>query len=187
MSRRHPQITVHMVAASDGAGESVLHVPLANGSARTASSTLTPSAGHAGVRHDVVPVATRTLDDLVGDAPPVSLIKCDVEGHEPAVIRGARRILTGSRPALLVEIEQRHRDDDIRGTFSELDALGYAGFALFPGGLRPVARFDVDRDQLRFLDGDPFADRALPADYVRDFLFVPYGSEIIAAFGLDPA
>ena len=39
---------------------------------------------------------------------PVSLIKCDVEGHEGEVFRGAEQLLRQDRPILLFECEQRH-------------------------------------------------------------------------------
>ena len=46
--------------------------------------------------------------ELVPQDSPISFIKCDVEGHEFAVLRGAERLLARSKPALLVEIEERH-------------------------------------------------------------------------------
>ncbi|GAA2079893.1 FkbM family methyltransferase [Pseudolysinimonas kribbensis] len=38
----------------------------------------------------------------------VAFIKVDVEGFEPSVIEGARRIIDRDRPSLLLEIEDRH-------------------------------------------------------------------------------
>lgn len=48
-----------------------------------------------------VPVVVETLDNLVGDRRP-SLIKIDVEGSELDVLRGARRILTGTCPPVVL-------------------------------------------------------------------------------------
>jgi hypothetical protein len=48
------------------------------------------------------------LDNLVGGSRPVSLVKIDVEGHEADVLEGASELLERDRPALAVEIEQRH-------------------------------------------------------------------------------
>ncbi len=46
----------------------------------------------------------RTLDDLLGDRP-VRFLKIDVEGHEPDVLRGARRVLaSGQIEYVLIEL-----------------------------------------------------------------------------------
>lgn len=44
------------------------------------------------------------LDDLFGRLPHIDVIKCDVEGHELAVLRGATDVLNKHRPAWLVEV-----------------------------------------------------------------------------------
>ncbi|HUO48946.1 MAG TPA: FkbM family methyltransferase, partial [Acidimicrobiales bacterium] len=49
-----------------------------------------------------IPVAVRTLDELVGDDPP-ALIKIDVEGAELDVLRGAQALLAEQAPVLLFE------------------------------------------------------------------------------------
>lgn len=55
---------------------------------------------------DVV-VDTTTLDHCLAEsAPPVRLIKIDVEGAEHSVIRGATQTLSRLRPALLVEVHE---------------------------------------------------------------------------------
>ena len=43
------------------------------------------------------------LDDLLGDLPRLDFVKMDVEGHEPAALRGFWRNLTRHRPALVIE------------------------------------------------------------------------------------
>jgi FkbM family methyltransferase len=54
-----------------------------------------------------ITVETIPLDDLVESGKvlqPIRLVKLDVEGFEGEVLRGMRRILTRSRPILLVEV-----------------------------------------------------------------------------------
>jgi FkbM family methyltransferase len=66
-------------------------------------------------------VRARPLDDVLDErgAAHVDAIKCDVEGAELAVLRGARRTLARDRPALLVEVDERwaarygHRGADV--------------------------------------------------------------------------
>ena len=56
------------------------------------------------------PVQVTTLDRYFADksARKIRLIKCDAEGHELEVFRGARQILTTHHPHLLFECEIRH-------------------------------------------------------------------------------
>jgi FkbM family methyltransferase len=96
------------------------------------------------------------LDD-VALTRPVRFIKMDVEGAEPHVVTGARRMLREDRPLLLSELHPTQlgraagatADDFLR----QLRALGYAA---------------------RTIDGAPL-DRA-PADAVVSVIFEPVGS-----------
>ena len=52
-------------------------------------------------------VTIRTLDDVVaaeGWTQPVSLLKIDVEGHEPEVLKGAQQVLNRDKPVVLFEV-----------------------------------------------------------------------------------
>src|SRR5262249_17858054 len=114
------------------------------------------------------------LDELLPPPSRVTFIKCDVEGHEAAVLRGATSTLKRWHPALFIELEQRHQADggDIGDTVAQLLALDYAGYAVHPGALRPLEEFDLQRDQLDYLQRE-FMPYAMPPGYVHDFLFVP--------------
>jgi hypothetical protein len=121
-----------------------------------------------------VEVATVTLDAALGDdADRVSFVKIDVEGHELPLLHGAQRTLATARPALLVEIEHRHSGRQMTDTFEHLAGLGYVASAIGPGGLVPLDEFDLERDQLAYLDGGFQGE--MPREYVHDFLFVPAG------------
>jgi FkbM family methyltransferase len=53
---------------------------------------------------DTVDVQTMPLDEVCGsESGAVTLVKLDVEGHETAVLEGARRVLENGRARLLVE------------------------------------------------------------------------------------
>lgn len=72
-----------------------------------------------------------TLDRVAqGTVERLTFIKCDVEGHELAALRGARSLLQECRPALLVEVSG---DPDQAGSranelFTDLRALGYGAY-----------------------------------------------------------
>jgi len=95
---------------------------------------------------DSMTVETRVLDEVLDEcgARPVALIKCDVEGHEYEVFRGAMRTLREDRPVLVFECQDfRHPDGQIGRVFGMLEALGYEGsFFDDTNCLRPIAEFD---------------------------------------------
>jgi hypothetical protein len=80
-------------------------------------------------------------------------------------------------PAIVVEIEQRHRTDPIEETFSYLLGLGYIGYFLASSGLRPLPEFDATRFQAAALTSG-FVAYGMPEDYVSDFLFVAPGTSL---------
>jgi len=143
-------------------------VPLVAGRPVTALASL--GAPAPGVEHEVVAVPVVTLDAALAGRRAPSLVKCDVEGLELEVLRGAERTLRAARPTLLVEIEQRHQAAPIDATFAYLRELGYEGWFFGPRGLAPLAEFDVERDQLAHLRPG-VAEYGMPHGYVADFLF----------------
>ena len=68
-------------------------------------------------------------------------------------------------------------DTGIDEVFGHLAARGYEGYVLRDGGLRPVAEFDVDRDQVAFLRPHAVFSAA-PAGYLHNFLFVAAGTDL---------
>lgn len=96
---RSPQVSVRNAAVSDQPGTMQLCIPQEDGR---------PVRGHASLSRVVSEatyetVAVSTLDDVIGDACP-SFMKIDVEGHELAVLRGARQFLERCRPTMVVEM-----------------------------------------------------------------------------------
>ena len=74
-------------------------------------------------------VKLKHLDDILNQRKlRVSFIKCDVEGHEIEVFRGALGILKADRPNLLVEIEKQHVDQPIQEHFAFFLNQNYKGY-----------------------------------------------------------
>jgi len=132
------------VALSDHAGRAQLCLPQGHDSFE-GCATLdpeNPAYGH-GLVYEV---ETVRLDDLPLEGS-VGLMKVDVEGHELAVLRGARAMLVRDRPNLIVEAEERHRHDAVGSLRAFLEPLGYRGWFLHDRGLLPVEDFRPELHQ----------------------------------------
>jgi FkbM family methyltransferase len=174
---RRPNVRLCPGAASDHVGRQVLAVPLYRGHRLGALATLgTPPVESERTEIDLV-----TVDSLLGKDPnwagKVSFIRCDVVGHEAQALAGAAGIIRRCLPAIFVEIEQRHRRDRIQDTLDWLTGFAYDGYFVKHDRLVPLSRFDVDADQLAFLDSD-FVPYGMPVGYVHYFLFVPHGTDV---------
>jgi FkbM family methyltransferase len=149
-------VTVVPLALSASTGQRSLYRPEGPPSP---GATLEERGAGAG-RPLAVPV--ESLDCFLERHPlrPIHFIKCDVEGHELDVFRGAERLLTEDHPLLLFECEQRHHGDrPIRRVFQYLNALGYRGRYFQFGRLQPP--------------GTPLPEWNVPGqrDYVNNFVF----------------
>ena len=138
-----PNVNVHSVALSNRAGSANLHIPIDGSGVEHDASASIEHSGFAKARDQLVPL--RTLDSYQFEG--VSLIKIDVEGHEYSVIEGAEKTIVSSRPALLIEIEQRHIDRPIEAVFGKILEFGYQGFFMGILGLIPLEEFDAARHQ----------------------------------------
>lgn len=162
---RRGSLDLRVEALGNESGSAILYVPLRNGRADDESASLAEGEGES-IR---IEVPVRRLDDYGLDN--VKVIKMDVEGRELPALEGASATIRRWRPAILVEIEQRHHAEPIAGVFAQIDSIvgsGYATSFLGPGNqMRPLKEFDVERDQLALRDNP------LSRAYVRNFFFLP--------------
>jgi FkbM family methyltransferase len=164
--RLRGRVEVLELALGDDAALLPLHVPSLGARVVDTRASLHADA-NPGLALAAITVAVRRLDDL--GLPPLSGIKLDVEGHELAALRGAERTLARDRPALLVEIEERHRAGATTEVFAWLGARGYRGWFLDGGVLHPIAAFDAARDQAPAEAKQPGSRRR--GRYINNFLF----------------
>lgn len=74
-------------------------------------------------------VQVRRLDDLLGDAP-VHFIKCDAEGFDLEVLKGAQRMLARCKPIILVEVAPLFMLGGPQNWLVLYDLLRQAGYVL---------------------------------------------------------
>jgi len=157
------------IAASNGRGVARFEVP------RDSAGGSIPPLGslehRTGTAVTAFDVRTLLVDDLVPPASEVSAIKIDVEGHELAVLEGSIETITRCRPALVVEIEQRHlRGSTVEEVVQWLLGFGYQAWGIAGRDLLRWSQFDSYEWQGRWLDG---RNARLPSSYVNNFLFLP--------------
>ena len=160
------RITLYPVALSDSDGQCEIRLPLDNPS----WATIDPHnrlALAADVPMQAIIVQTRRLDGYGLNN--VGFIKIDVEGHEEAVLHGARETIARNRPTLLIEIEERHNSGSIERVRKFLESMGYQGFFFYEGKMHQIADFSVARDQ-------PVANVGVSGKlgrYINNFIFRP--------------
>jgi FkbM family methyltransferase len=135
-------VVVERCAVGAGAGHGTLFVP---DDANRGMSRLTS----AGLRdHAEVPVDIRSLDQLAEQhgLTRVDLVKIDVEGFEPLVITGGKRLLERQRPTLIFEYNEKLWTANGHDLGSVVDLLRQAGYELF---------FEIHRSGLRRLGPRP--------------------------------
>jgi FkbM family methyltransferase len=113
-------IACEPLALSDTDGGAVLHLSASDMSASLCAD-FDPHPT------DSVPVKTITLDSYLGAANFQGrlVIKVDVEGHEPAFFRGARRTLHSLQPDIVAEVAVDY-DDDTKALLRD------AGYRFYP-------------------------------------------------------
>ena len=116
------KIHLHPFALSNESGTATLRFPILNGTRYHGWGSLEKNFSEESevISHEV---EIKVLDEQ--ELPPVGFIKIDVEGHERAVLEGAKAILEEQRPRLLIEIEEQHAGEECQKTFELLKSLRY--------------------------------------------------------------
>jgi FkbM family methyltransferase len=138
-------IRVHELAASDGNGRTTIHVPVIDGQPAYGYSSCENVWPHGGEMQ--LSIETRTIDSFAFDD--VALMKIDVEGHELAVLHGARETIARNKPAIIIEAEERHRSGAVESVASFLAPFGYKGKYLVKAEEISLEHFDTHRDQAK--------------------------------------
>lgn len=135
-SFRLGNLSIENIGLSDTTGSSYLVRGWVGDGGATLCEHDTSTADAAADGLETISVEIDTIDNrlIAYGSPPISFIKCDVEGHELKTFRGAIETITRHRPTLLFECN--HELCNEGSLFSFLRSLGYDG--IFFDGRRPV-------------------------------------------------
>jgi FkbM family methyltransferase len=158
------RIHLEGVALSDQAKQTVLRVVRDNYGLSTIETKNQLAVVGSQSDIDMQEVEAKPLDSF--QFSDVSLIKIDVEGHEEAVVNGARETIDRNRPVLLIESEDRHNPGAPRRLAEWFFERDYRAYYLKNQHL-------MDFSTLREEDTNPENLVNGSSDYINNFLFIP--------------
>ncbi len=127
-------VDLRMTALSDACGTTTFNRAYAG---HGGGSIETDSSEH--VESETIEVETTTLDTIKDSLPrPIQFIKCDVEGHEDSVFKGATQLLSEDKPVILVEIHEC----TVPSIADQLHQLGYSGSFIAGSQQFPISDFN---------------------------------------------
>jgi FkbM family methyltransferase len=142
-------VVVHPFGLSDSAGELVLHTPIKRrGGMGFGTAHL---GGAAGAATAAQTVKLTTLDRFAAAVPldRLDFIKADIEGWELHMLRGGLDTIARYRPAIFLEVDQRHLQragSTPAAIWSALQPLGYS--ARYAPSFDPVDGYAATGDYL---------------------------------------
>lgn len=163
-------VDLRQIALADTAGTARLAVPARVGGHGLGSLRDTSGEDQ---QLDHFEVRTERLDALGLDK--VAFVKIDVEGFEEAVLSGAEQTIARDRPALLIEIEERHNAGGLSRIRERLQHAGYSGWFLRGDAWQSIGRFDPATDQQSDAMLAAAGRRRDEVGYVNNFLFLSDG------------
>lgn len=173
---RNRTVIISDIALSRSSDRSVLRVPIIDGVLVHGCSSVTSEVADKFPHAKEVAVRMEPLDGVYsGD---VGFIKIDVEGHEEAVLEGARQTIIRCQPRMQVELEESIAPGAIDRVAAFFRDLGYRGYFIFQRQLRPIEQFD--RRAMQNPANYPDLKASLEQRerfglYIYNFLFMPHG------------
>jgi len=123
-------IHIYNQAISNQIGETLITVPMQSGVRNYFRASISDMVNEADSKY-TLPIKTTTLDSLcLKIAANISLIKCDIEGHELECLQGSEQILNTAKPAWLIEVSGNPDKNDSSSyqVFELLQGKGYRAF-----------------------------------------------------------
>ncbi len=173
---RSQTVIISDVALSRSSGSSVIRVPIIDGVLVHGCSSMTQAVARKFPEAKEIQIRTEPLDRIYSGE--LGFMKIDVEGHEEAVLEGARNTIGRWQPRLQVELEESIAPGSIARVAALLRSLGYRGYFIFQRQLKPIEQFDRDimQNPANYPDLKAGLDqRERFGRYIYNFLFFPRG------------
>jgi len=161
-SSRKKNISIHNIGLSDKNAQKILYIPYIKKTLATPLASLNKPVKTEYLERKI---NIKALDDF--KFKDVDFIKIDVEGNELNVIKGSIKTIEKYKPILLIEIEQRHNQENIESIFNFIKSLGYDGFFFKNKIKESLDKFNYEIDQKKYLK-NPDSKK-----YINNFFFIP--------------
>lgn len=160
--KRLSNVSLWKIGVSSHTGEASFHVPLKRSGSIGYGTSYVHGEGEETIEDPYLTEAIQviTLDDFVAreKISSVSLIKVDVEGHEMAVLQGAKNMIETYAPAVFIEVQEeslQRAGSSVEALFSFFDELGYRSLRVDEEDNCLVANHDREKsDYLFYKDRD---------------------------------
>lgn len=140
-------VSCHQLAVSDQPGQATMSIPIrGDGSRNHYEASLEPGIADRSAEVESFTTGVVTLDDFceAESIDHVNFIKCDVEGHEIAVLRGALALIARDRPAILLEVNEPLHEPGHGSEVREfIDEIGYRIGVFEEGQVIPLKEGDI--------------------------------------------
>ncbi|MBC7536666.1 MAG: FkbM family methyltransferase [Ferruginibacter sp.] len=163
-------VKIECVALSDKSGEATLRM-MANDLGRSTIEESNTLDDHTGSLKTGIKVPIKKLDDFIFNN--IGFIKIDVEGHELSVLRGSKETIRRNLPALLIEIEDRHKLNAVADVPLFLKEFGYLVYFILDGKLTPISDFNKTTHQNSSNIGTYTDGYVRKGVYINNFIFIP--------------
>ncbi|UQB69991.1 FkbM family methyltransferase [Epilithonimonas zeae] len=168
LGRLFPKVNLFSVALSDISTIAEFKIPVINGEKIHTRGTLQTSIKEKNEEKTILQkVEVKPLDELNLNLKKLDFIKIDVEGNEMQTLRGATKTIEKYKPILMVEMEQRHHQENLWTLISEIADWGYS-----------VNYLDREKLQPKILTKE-FLNQQNPdnvknyKDYINNIIFLP--------------
>lgn len=189
LKRLFPKVNLFSVALSDVSTIAEFKIPVINGEKIHTRGTLQTSIRERNEEKTILQkVEVKPLDELVFDEAyteqhqntqtdklnlkRIDFIKIDVEGNEMQTLRGAKKTIKKYQPILMVEMEQRHHNENLWTLISEIADWGYSVNYLDRKTLKPTSLTE------EFLNQQNPDNVKNYKDYINNIIFLPEAGTI---------
>ncbi len=141
-------------ALSDSEGEVIMEIPSVTAGENFFRARII-KRNNSEQKYKTYKIQTRILDEIEEiNSNNISFIKCDVEGHELAVLKGSRKTIMASKCSLLVEVnDDPAEDEDALSVFNFLIDLNYKPFWYDGKNLNNYKKGDISVNYFFLLEG----------------------------------
>lgn len=168
LGRLFPKVNLSSVALSDITTTAEFKIPVINGEKVHTRGTLQTSIKEKNEERTILQkVEVKPLDELNLNFLKLNFIKIDVEGNEMQTLRGAKNTILKYQPILMVEMEQRHHEENLWTLISEIADWGFSVNYLDRETLQPKLLTE------EFLNQQNPDNLKNYKDYINNIIFLP--------------